>query len=530
MTNPTPHPENPGSRTTDQRPYRAAAAARPGSGRVRFGAHPDAPRGGGCFAPETPNIDAVEDSITRLHDIERQMRALEAARQEAYVTAYNAAVAEASRIGSRGVVESTIPYRSVKAMLAASLHLSEATIGRHLERAHTELSQYPMAHEALATGEVSHQQVSIIIEAGSIIAGDCADDSVTEARHTFEELTIEYAKAVSPNLLRPYARKIAEQFATLTIDERHAQVKRFRKVAVQHLDDGMALLLADLSAEDAQAVFSRLTLLAKDIALDEARAYREAVASARETEAEPPKDERRTLDEIRADLLADFLKHGTEDRAIAPEKNITGVVQVVVHEAHLASDEAEAEAAIDAGVPLPELEGHGPIPVRAARRIAGKANKWLRITVDEDSGLVCNVDSRSPSTEQQRMLLVRDQHCRWPGCRMPLHRCEIDHTVPVEDGGPTSMHNLGALCRNHHVLKHHGGWNVTQHRNADYEWVSPTGEVFITSPQSRLRFGRNEAPPPRRRSTRPPNYGAPPPPRPEEYAPQKLEDDSAHPF
>lgn len=42
----------------------------------------------------------------------------------------------------------------------------------------------------------------------------------------------------------------------------------------------------------------------------------------------------------------------------------------------------------------------------------------------------------------------------------------VDHTIEYSAGGPTTITNMGHLCRDHHLLKHHGGWNLTQHRRA----------------------------------------------------------------
>jgi Domain of unknown function (DUF222)/HNH endonuclease len=47
---------------------------------------------------------------------------------------------------------------------------------------------------------------------------------------------------------------------------------------------------------------------------------------------------------------------------------------------------------------------------------------------------------------------LRDGHCAFPGCEVPIHRCELHHIRPWQDGGPTSLDNLVALCARHHHL------------------------------------------------------------------------------
>ncbi len=58
-------------------------------------------------------------------------------------------------------------------------------------------------------------------------------------------------------------------------------------------------------------------------------------------------------------------------------------------------------------------------------------------------------------------LVLRDQHCTFPGCtRLPIatHAHHIKHWA---DGGTTSLDNLLLLCARHHTLIHHTPWHVT---------------------------------------------------------------------
>jgi hypothetical protein len=116
------------------------------------------------------------------------------------------------------------------------------------------------------------------------------------------------------------------------------------------------------------------------------------------------------------------------------------------------------------------------------------------------AGTVLAVDRYRPSARMRRYLAARDQHCRFPGCRAPLARCDLDHTVDAALGGATATDNLAHLCRGHHTLKHHGGWRVRQNDDGALEWRSPTGRGYRERPPGRVVFagapGHDSAPQP----------------------------------
>jgi hypothetical protein len=92
-----------------------------------------------------------------------------------------------------------------------------------------------------------------------------------------------------------------------------------------------------------------------------------------------------------------------------------------------------------------------------------------------------------PTDRQREQIRLRDRTCVFPWCSQPAWRCDLDHTTPFDhhaaaDGrpqpGPTITSNLGALCRRHHRLKTHGGWQVSQPASGVFEWTSPHGHTY----------------------------------------------------
>ncbi|KZE90636.1 hypothetical protein AVP41_00155 [Microbacterium sp. TNHR37B] len=134
------------------------------------------------------------------------------------------------------------------------------------------------------------------------------------------------------------------------------------------------------------------------------------------------------------------------------------------------------------------LAGRSPIDTDTALRLAGTAPGWDRVLTHPISGGVLAVDRYRPSEHLRRVLSVRDEHCRFPGCRVPVRRCDIDHTVAREHDGPTDVTNLAHLCRRHHTLKHHSAWRVTQTPGGVLHWTSPLGRDYPDAPARTLVF------------------------------------------
>ena len=97
----------------------------------------------------------------------------------------------------------------------------------------------------------------------------------------------------------------------------------------------------------------------------------------------------------------------------------------------------------------------------------------------------------------RRLVELRDETCRFPGCRRRAERCDLDHTVAWQDGGHTAEDNLAALCRHHHLVKHRSGhlgrWSVRRAR-AD-PTVDPPASVSGPPTVPRWATSADEPPP-----------------------------------
>ncbi|MGA7149027.1 MAG: HNH endonuclease signature motif containing protein, partial [Microbacterium sp.] len=61
-------------------------------------------------------------------------------------------------------------------------------------------------------------------------------------------------------------------------------------------------------------------------------------------------------------------------------------------------------------------------------------------------------------------------------------------TIAWEHGGPTALTNLAPLCKGHHTIKHHGGWQVEHIAGSGgaLQWTSPSGRHYTVHPERRI--------------------------------------------
>jgi hypothetical protein len=102
---------------------------------------------------------------------------------------------------------------------------------------------------------------------------------------------------------------------------------------------------------------------------------------------------------------------------------------------------------------------------------------------------------------------LRDKTCVHPWCQRPARRCDLDHIdpyVPIDQGGPpgqTSTDNLACLCRLHHRMKTHGGWNYQMTHPGVFLWTSPHGHRYLRDASGTTDLTPAAVDPPRRRAS-----------------------------
>ena len=137
------------------------------------------------------------------------------------------------------------------------------------------------------------------------------------------------------------------------------------------------------------------------------------------------------------------------------------------------------------------LEGYGAITAETALMIAKSAASITTVLLDPASGSVTGTGARTyrPSQATRDIATTLATTCRFPSCRQPAWRCDLDHRDPFDHhdpdaGGATDPANLDPLCRHHHWLKHHSAWSSTRGPGHTQIWSSPTGHRYTDPPRT----------------------------------------------
>ena len=99
-----------------------------------------------------------------------------------------------------------------------------------------------------------------------------------------------------------------------------------------------------------------------------------------------------------------------------------------------------------------EIIGTGPVPLSVLAELSPDTRLTGMIFAGEGRPLWMGRSLRLANAHQHLALAVRDRGC--VVCGVPMHRCEIHHIREWENGGPTDIDNLTALCGPHHRAHH----------------------------------------------------------------------------
>ncbi|SDQ31154.1 HNH endonuclease signature motif containing protein [Microbacterium sp. cf332] len=382
------------------------------------------------------------------------------------------ALREARRDVVRGMA-SDMELRSVAAEAAGIARQSDRRLQHDIDRAMTIVDDYPTVLGAWEERRITRDHVDVVVTAGVGVPEDM--------RAEYEVAAIAICEGDIHTRVRAPLAALAQKMHDKPFTERHREAAAGRCVRVLHGPDGMSSVIAELPTTIAAGILDRLTQIGQTVTearADVAGAGRDigrgaaCGASAEQDAAEP---DLRTMDQIRADALADLVLAGAP--ALDPTHGKDGAgalgairarVQVVITAETLTGKDEHAADAV----------GGALVDAETVRYLAGQASSWDRLFVDPVTRTPVEIDTYRPTAAMARLLTARDQHCRFPGCRRAAIRCDIDHTIDHALGGLTHVSNLAHLCQRHHSMKQFTRWQVRQRGGGVLEWTSPLGRIY----------------------------------------------------
>ncbi|WP_119698236.1 HNH endonuclease signature motif containing protein [Microbacterium halotolerans] len=437
-------------------------------------------------------LTEAREHVNRIDELRRGIARAEG--EIAQRTAALARIAHAQGERSHNSDDPEYARRAMAAEVAAATRVHPNTARAQLDDAERLTDGFPTTLRALQEGRISRQHAKVIADAGANLDKG--------ARASLDTQAAGFAETRTPGEMKKIAKQRAAELAPRSLRQRHLDAREQRRVSVTDLDDGMSELCVLMPTFHAHAIHDRLTAMARQIN-DERRQARKllrerhgdaseddwAVTGTGDTDDAVRASDRRTFDQIRADLAADLILSAAptghalhtigSDSALA---NVTAQVQVTI----------PASMVLDRDHGTSWNERGALIDPDAALAAAARTAGWDRLFRSPDTGEILATDRYRPTADQRRRLIARDATCRFPGCTAPARDCDLDHSREYARGGQTSLDNLAALCRAHHVMRHQSDWRIRQLGGGLLEWTSPTGRIYVDEPVSTVAF--REAP------------------------------------
>jgi hypothetical protein len=362
--------------------------------------------------------------------------------------------------------------------IAVALRLSGGTAQMRIDVARTLVNHLPNTCSALAMGEISASHATVI----SKETATAIRDGISElAIYQIEERALAHAEFHTPAQVANKVRTTIAQLAPEEFEQVVDRARETRRVSCYNEADGMATVVAILPAQDAQTVMRSIeAYILKMNEIDEKnrsdylvnqKANDRECAGGNNAEIATDTWSLLSADNKRADALTSILSQALASNVDVVRPHRRPVTVNVTIDLPTLLGLAENPG---------QLSGYGAIPASVARELASDAT-WKRFITDPQTGNLLDYgrEKYEPPQALVDFLLARDRTCRFPGCRQPASRSDIDHAQSWETGGETKPENLGLLCRRHHRLKTHGRWDLASNVDGSCEWTSPVGKKYF---------------------------------------------------
>ncbi len=414
---------------------------------------PDLPGGMADLAPGimlAAALSAIDVESLSGHDRVVVMAAHQrmASHYQAQVYAAMASVADAvtEALVGDGVTDCELLEDAASSEIRTALRLTRRAADAELAMARDYQQRLPAVWQALAAGRIDRRRANLLVHSTAHLSQPHAREVAGRALQRAPDLTT--------GQLTAYVRRLAVEADPDDAKKRYERAVEERRVVLEPSVDGTAhLYLLDLPPDRAGRIRHRIDASARTLRSPQ---------------------ERRTMDQLRADVVLDLLDPpGARWRS----RSGKGAIVMTVDLATLAG------LAHTSG----DLGGYGPVIADIARQVAEDSQhaEWRFLVADADGRPhTVGITQRRPTASDRRLVETAYPTCGFPGCRIPASQCDIDHTAPWADLGPSAPFNLRPLCRNDHRLRHLAGWRYHTNDQGDLEWLSPLGHRYVTEPRA----------------------------------------------
>ncbi len=345
---------------------------------------------------------------------------------------------------------------AVAAEVAAELRISPALATSRLGYARAMRERLPRVWEVFLAGDIDFRLFATIVYRTDLITDPQVLAGVDAA--------LGASVARWPSMTRArLAGQVDKVVAGADADalRQHRERHRDREVLIDEVVGGISQVRGCLFTPDARALDARLSALAATVCAHDPR----------------------TREQRRADALG-ALAAGADRlgcRCARPDcaAGTRPASPVVIH---VIAEQASLDGSGTA--PGSQLGADGLIPAEVVADLAPSATLMPLIHPAD----AAPEPGYTPSRALADFVRCRDLTCRWPGCDAPAVHCDVDHTIPYAQGGPTHAGNLKCLCRTHHLVKTFWGWREQQLPDGTLILTSPAGRTYLTTPGSALLF------------------------------------------
>jgi hypothetical protein len=346
---------------------------------------------------------------------------------------------------------------AVSAEVAAALRMSQGLAASQLRYARAMRERLPKLAQVFQAGDIDERTFATIVYRTDLIT----DPDVLASVDGQLALTAVRWPSMTRGRLAGQIDKIVAK-ADADAVRRRTERRTEREIWFADLEGGLSEIHGSMLSPDAHALDKRLNALADTVC-----------------EHDPRSREQRRADALGAlAAAADRLscRCGRPDCAAGKRPAATSVV------IHVIADQATIDGRN--ATPASEVRADGLVAPELIADLAAEA-KLVPLIHPTDAA---PEPGYVPSKKLADFVRCRDLTCRWPGCDRPAVDCDIDHTIPFGEGGPTHASNLKCYCRTHHLVKTFWGWRDQQLPDGTVILNSPAGKTYVTTPGSALLF------------------------------------------